>query len=126
MEAGLCVETDMLLATCIFVLFSPINFHVMLASLSPEGRLGSSDVSPAGGGVFWCPPPPPPPCLESRGCQFDSTFLYHLSCSSALSFRSLCLILVCFWLILLTFFSLILHFLKGRLFCVALVVFLSS
>ena len=24
-----------------------------------------------------------PPCLESQGCQFDPTFLYLLSCSSA-------------------------------------------
>ena len=23
------------------------------------------------------------PCLESQGCQFDPTFLYHLSCFSA-------------------------------------------
>ena len=33
-----------------------------------------------------------PTCLESQGCQFDPTFLYLLSCSSALYCRSFCLI----------------------------------
>ena len=64
-----------------------------------------------------------PPCLESQGCQFDPTFLYPLSCSSAKSCRSVCLILFWFWPILLTSVSLNLHFPKSRLFCVALVFF---
>ena len=53
-----------------------------------------------------------PPCLESQGCLFDPTFLHPLSCSSDETYRSFCLILFCFWLILLISFSLNLDFLK--------------
>ena len=77
----------------------------------PLSARGTSDVSP----------PPPPHCLESQDSQFDPAFLYLLSLSSALSCHSFCLILFCFWLILLNAFSLNLHFPKGRFFCVALV-----
>ena len=51
-----------------------------------------------------------PPCLESQGCQFDPTFLSLLSCSSAESCCYFCLTLFCFWPIILTSFSLNLHF----------------
>ena len=61
-------------------------------------------------------------CLESQGCQFDHTcllyiFIYILFfCLVLLLFLSFCLILFCFWPILLTYFSLNLHFPNGRLF----------
>ena len=62
-----------------------------------------------------------PPYLESQGCQFDPNFLYLPVCSSALSCLYFCIILFCFWPILLNYFSLNLRFPKGRLFCLALV-----
>ena len=64
-----------------------------------------------------------PPCLESQGCQFHPTLIYLLSCSSALSCRAFCLIVLCRWPILLNSFPLNLYFPEGRLFCVALGVF---
>ena len=62
-------------------------------------------------------PSPPTSCLESQGCQFDPT-----NCFSALSCCSFCLVVFCFWSILLTYFPLNVHFPKGRLFCEAVVV----
>ena len=64
-----------------------------------------------------------PSCLESQGCRFDSTFLniyiiYMLLFFCLLCSRCFCLILFC---ILLSSFSLHLHFPKVRLFCVAFV-----
>ena len=58
-----------------------------------------------------------PPCVEFQGCQFDPTFLCLLSCTP------ICLVLFCFWPILLTNFPLSLYFPNGWLLCVALVVF---
>ena len=55
-----------------------------------------------------------PPCLESQGCQFYPTFLYLILffCQVLSLFLSYLFLL---WPILLTPFSLNLHFLKGRL-----------
>ena len=75
---------------------------------SPEGRLGISDVS------------------QLSGISGLSVCLHLLFCSSAQSCCSFCLILFCSWPILLTSFPLNLHFLKGRLCCVALGVFFFS
>ena len=85
----------------------PVCLSVYLSIYRRRMEASNSDVPPSG--------------LESQGCQFNSTFLYLLSCSSGWSYRSFCLLRFCFWHILLTSFFLNLHFPKGRLFCVALV-----
>ena len=58
--------------------------------------------------------------MMSKGFQFDPTCRYLLFSSSGCSCCSFCLILFCFWPIFLAYFSLNLHFPKGRLFCVVL------
>ena len=63
------------------------------------------------------------PPVRNLGCQFDPIYLYLLSYSSAQPCRYFCLIRFCFWPILLICFSLKIHFLKGRLFCVAFIQF---
>ena len=89
----------------------PLKFFIIIIMIRQVPR------REAGG--FWCLPPV---CRESQGCQFDPTFLYLL--------LFFCLVLLLFLsepFMLLAHspdvFLLNLHFLFGRLFCVALVLF---
>ena len=61
----------------------PNSTSTPLPSLGEDDRNSPSPVSchrQEAGEFLMCPPPT---CLESQRCQFDPTFLYLLSCSSA-------------------------------------------
>ena len=90
------------------VLMPVSRYEATFTRVTPEGRPGMSDVSP------------PPPCLESQGCHLIP-LCHLLSCSSAWSCCSFCLVFSACWSVLLNFVRRILQYfsLGDGLFCLA-------